>query len=391
MEIHEHKITIRDIIDGYHDDGDGQVIGYGGMLNIRPPYQREYIYDGKKGFQEALILSIYHERPVNLIYFAKAENSEYDYELLDGQQRIITICKFIINREFAISVQEGVPHYWQGLSEKDQERILDYRLHVHVCEGDADELMRWFKTINTGAKELSDQELRNSIYNGPWVTHAKFYFTKKGNQATMCGRYMSGKRDRQEHLERILQWRVGSTKDAEIRKYMSEHRTDLSAKPLWKYFLEVSAWIERTFNIDADPSCHRSPMKFVDWGWLYAEFKDVEFDPKEIADKVEHLFKCDSKEISQKGIYAFVLTGEEKYLNRRSFKPEQRLAAYERQGGLCAIAGKPFPIEEMEADHIKPWSEGGKTDDENCQMVCKAAHQKKTADQIRDLWASSGR
>ena len=391
MEIHEHKITIRDIIDGYRDDGDGHVTGYGGMLNIRPPYQREYIYDGKKDFQEALIQSVYFGRPVNLIYFAKAESSEYDYELLDGQQRIITICRFIKGRRFSITLPDGEIQYWQGLEGKDQERILDYELHVHVCEGEADELMRWFQTINTGAKELSNQELRNSIYNGPWVTNAKFYFTKKGGQAEKCKKFMSGKRERQDHLERILQWKTGSSRDQIIRDYMARHRTDHSAKPLWKYFLAVSNWIERTFNINGNPSCYRSTMKQVDWGWLYAEFKDVEFDPREIAEKVAHLFQCDSKEISQKGIYAFVLTGEEKHLSLRSFNPEQRRAAYERQGGLCAITRKPFPIEEMEADHIKPWSEGGKTDDENCQMVCRAAHRKKTADQMRSLWASSGR
>jgi len=132
-------------------------------------------------------------------------------------------------------------------------------------------------------------------------------------------------------------------------------------------------------------------MKQVDWGFLYAEFKDVNFNPTEIAEKVAHLFKCDSKEISQKGIYPFVLTGEEKYLSRRQFKPEQRLAAYERQGGICVITGEEFSMDAMEADHIKPWSEGGKTDDDNCQMICKAAHQKKTAAQIRDLWASAQR
>ncbi len=391
MKIYEHKIPIKEIIEGYHDDDDGQVIGYRGMLNIRPPYQREYIYDGKKGFQEALIQSIYYDRPVNLIYFAKAENSAYDYELLDGQQRIITICKFIINREFVISTSDKELQYWQGLSEIDQQRILNYQLHVHVCEGNANELMHWFQTINTGAKELSDQELRNSIYNGPWVTDAKRYFTKKGGQAVKCGRYMSGKRDRQEHLERILQWKVGSTKDVKIREYMAEHRTDLSAKPLWEYFETIYKWIERIFKVDADASCYRITMKHVDWGSLFAQFKDADFDPKEIAEKVESLFKCDPKEIQQKGIYPFVLTGDEKYLNPRQFTPEQRLAAYTRQSGICAETKKEFPIEEMEADHIKPWSEGGKTDDDNCQMICKSAHHKKTADQIQNLWASSRR
>ncbi len=258
MKIHEHELTIRDIIEGYHDDESGQVIGYGGMLNIRPPYQREYIYDGKKDFQGALIESIYHDRPVNLIYFAKAENSEYDYELLDGQQRIITICKFIINREFSFSIGNEETQHWHGLEEKDQERILNYKLHVHVCEGDPNELMRWFQTINTGAKELSDQELRNSIYNGPWVTDAKRFFTKKGGQAVMCGKYMSGKRERQDHLERILIWRIGSKRDSKIREYMARLRQEQSAKSLWNYFKDIYEWIEYTFNVSKNSNCGRT-------------------------------------------------------------------------------------------------------------------------------------
>ena len=378
MKTDRLELTIKEIIQGYHDDDDGQIVGYGGRLNIRPSYQREYIHDDNLGFKEALIQSIYHERPANLIYFAQSASSQYDYELLDGQQRIITICKFIMNSEFAVNIHHGVPNYWQGLSNKEQDRILNYSLHIYVCEGDSDELMRWFKTINTGAEKLSDQELRNSIYNGPWVTDAKKYFTKKGGQEERCKKYMTGKRERQEHLERILQWRVGSTKDSEIRKYMSEHRANESAEPLWNYFLAVYDWIERTFGIKVNSKRYRSTMKQVDWGWLYAEFKDRDFDPKEITEKVDRLFKCGSKEISQKGIYPLVLTGEEKYMSLRAFTVEQRRAAYERQGGKCAITGDPFPIEEMEADHIKPWSEGGKTDDENCH-------------QIRYLWVASGR
>ncbi len=390
MKIREHKISIGDIIEGYHDDEDGQVTGYGGMLNIRPPYQREYIYGGKKDFQEKLIQSIYYDRPVNLIYFAKAENSEYDYELLDGQQRIITICKFIVDREFSMSIGDGQTQYWHGLDEKDRKRILDYKLHVHVCEGNPNELMRWFQTINTGAKELSDQELRNSIYNGPWVTDAKRYFTKKGGQAVMCGRYMSGKRERQDHLERILIWRIGSNHDSRIRNYMAEHRREQSAKYLWDYFKDMYEWIEHTFNVSENSKNYRTKMKSVDWGSLYREFKDVEFNPVEIAEKVTKLFKCDPKEVNQVGIYPFVLSGDERHLSRRAFTSEQRQSAYDRQEGICAVTNKELPIEEMEADHIKPWSEGGKTDDENCQMICKVAHQKKTAEQIRGLWAASG-
>jgi len=389
MNIQEQKITIKEIIDGYANDQSGLVTGYGGRLNIRPPYQREYIYDGKKDFQEALMQSIYYDRPVNLIYFAKANNSEYEYELLDGQQRIITICKFIVIREFSMSIGDRHTQFWHGLDKKNQERILNYELHVHVCEGNPNELMRWFQTINTGAKELSNQELRNSIYNGPWVTDAKSYFTKTGGQADMCGKYMSGKRERQDHLERILIWRTGSSQDSTIREYMAEHRNKQSAKHLWDYFESIYQWIEYTFNVSENSKNHRSKMKSVDWGSLYHAFKDKDYDPAEVAEKVTNLFKCHSNELNHAGIYPFVLSGDEKYLNRRAFTPDQRQSAYDRQEGICAITNKELPIEEMEADHIKPWSEGGKTDAENCQMICKAEHHKKTAKQIKDLWASS--
>ncbi|MXX96950.1 MAG: DUF262 domain-containing protein [Rhodothermaceae bacterium] len=373
MEIHEHKIAIGDMIEGYHDDGDGQVIGYAGLLNIRPPYQREYIYDGRKDFQENLIRSIYFDRPVNLIYFAKAEDSAYDYELLDGQQRIITICKFIKERKFAITLAGGEIQYWQGLSAKDQRRSLEYKLHVHVCEGDADELMRWFKTINTGAKELSDQELRNSIYNGPWVTDAKHYFTKKGGQAELCKTYMGGRRDRQDHLERILQWVTGSARDHDIRSYMAKRKKDKDAKRLWTYFREVKGWIDRLFN------AHRA-MKQVNWGVLHRKYGDREYDAEHTRTVATKLMNDD--EVQKKsGVYEYVLGGQvtESLLNLRTFDDKVKFKVYAKQDGKCNRCGAEIKKHEAHADHIKPWSKGGKTDEENCQVLCAPCNLHKGA------------
>ncbi len=373
MEIHEHKIAIRDIVEGYHDDGNGHVIGYAGLLNIRPPYQREYIYDGKKDFQENLMSSVYYGRPVNLIYFAKAEDSEYDYELLDGQQRIVTICKFIKERKFSITLSDEEIEYWQGLSVKDQDRILDYQLHVHVCEGGADELMRWFKTINTGAKELSDQELRNSIYNGPWVTNAKYYFTKKGGQEEKCKTYMRGKRNRQEHLERILQWKTGSSRDRDIRDYMAKHKKDENAKPLWNYFGEVKNWIDSLFN-------PHQAMKQVNWGVLHREYGNREHDTDYTRTVATKLINDD--EVQKKsGVYEYVLGGEitKSLLNLRTFDDKVKFKIYARQEGKCNLCGAEIKKHEAHADHIKPWSKGGKTDEENCQVLCAPCNLHKGA------------
>ena len=235
MKIEETKIPIRDLVDGYEASEDSGIIGYGGMLDIRPPYQREFIHEKNVGFQTGLMESVYYQRPINLVYFA--DMGDGSYELLDGQQRIITISRFVHENLCMITLEDGKGYYWTNLSDQDREKILGYELHVYICTGTQKDLMKWFQTINTGAQALSNQELRNSLYPGPWVTSAKFWFTKRGNQARMCSKYMSGKRERQEHLERIIRWKIGSAKDDDIREFMAEHQKKPNAEDLWKYFL----------------------------------------------------------------------------------------------------------------------------------------------------------
>ncbi len=272
-----------------------------------------------------------------------------------------------------MTLQDGDVQYWHGLSAKDQKRILDYELHVHVCEGDPDELLKWFKTINTGAKELSDQELRNSIYNGSWVTSAKFYFTKKGGQAEKCSTYMGGRRDRQEHLERILQWETGSSKDKVICDYMAKHRKDVNAKPLWNYFGEVKNWIDRLFN-------PHTSMRQVNWGVLHRIYREREFDTEHTRMVATKLINDD--EVQKKsGVYEYVLGGEitESLLNLRTFDDKMKFRVYARQDGKCKICGVEIKKHEAHADHIKPWSKGGKTEEQNCQVLCAPCNLHKGA------------
>ena len=370
MNIEETKISIRNLVDGYEASEDSGIIGYGGMLDIRPPYQREFIHENNVSFQTGLMESVYYQRPINLVYFA--DMGDGSYELLDGQQRIITISRFVLENLCMITLEDGKGYFWTNLSDQDREKILGYELNVYICTGTQKELMKWFQTINTGAQALSNQELRNSLYPGPWVTSAKFWFTKKGNQARMCSKYMSGNRERQDHLERIIQWKIGSAKDDAIRQFMAEHQMKPSAENLWNYFVSLDEWISHLFD-------HDQSMKSVDWGKLYTEYSRNEYDSIYVKSRQDALLK-DDEVTDNKGVYEYILSGEtkESLLNLRKFPNRIREKFHKKQDGKCAYCLKEIKLHQAHADHITPWSAGGKTEEDNCQILCRDCNLSKS-------------
>ena len=362
MNITPKKISIRELVEGYEKDEDDRIAGWGGKLDIRPAYQREYIHENNPEFKQNLIKSIYLQRPINLIYFAK--RSENAYELLDGQQRILTICKYVNDQEFHINLEGKICYFKQLEAESRDNKILDYSVHVHICEGEVKELMDWFRTINTGAHKLSDQELRNSLYNGPWVTDAKRWFTKKGGQANLCGRYMTGKRERQEHLEQIIAWKIGSKKHEDICDFMASHQHDANAAELWKYFNSVDEWILKWFEED-------KTLRGGDWGRLYRDYKERDYDPQHTRARASELLE-DYEVKATDGIYEYILSGEleEKLLNLRSFEKAIKQKVWHQQGKTCNICKDILSLNNAHADHKIPWSKGGKTELDNCQVLC---------------------
>ena len=86
----------------------------------------------------------------------------------------------------------------------------------------------------------------------------------------------------------------------------------------------------------------------------------------------------DDEITNKKGIYSYILTKDEKHLNIRAFTDKQKRQVFEKQKGVCVVCKKEFDISAMEADHITPWCEGGKTDLENCQMLCKLDNRRKS-------------
>jgi len=238
---------------------------------------------------------------------------------------------------------------------------------VYLCSGTESEKLEWFKTINIAGEKLTDQELRNAVYAGSWVSDAKRYFSKNGCPAYGLGsEYMNGAPIRQDYLETVIKWINGG----EIEGYMAKQQHKPNANELWLYLQSVIAWVRATF-----PK-HRKEMKTVAWGELYNEFKDTELDSAKLEVQVASLM-ADEDITRKKGIYYYVLDGQEKYLNIRAFTPNQKRAAYERQGAICPVCGNHFLLEEMEADHVTPWHEGGKTSAENCQMLCRDDNRRK--------------
>lgn len=362
MEIKKMAIRIADLFDGYSNDDELGVFAYGGKLNIRPAYQREFIY--KPDQQLAVIQSILNGFPLNTMYWA--DNDDGTYGMVDGQQRSLSICNFC---DGAFSHNGLYIHQLRRNFPEIYEAFMNYTLDVYMCKGTKAETLEWFKIINTYGERLNDQELLNVNYTGKWLTSAKKYFSKTNCPAEQIGgKYLKGSAIRQDYLETVLSWISGG----DIVSYMSQHAEDENAKDLVDYFNSVMDWVKNVFPT------YDKVMKGMNWGELYNEYGEDEFDPDEIAEEIERL-KADDDVTSCSGIYRYIFTRDVKDLSIRKFNDRQRERAYAKQKGICPICGEHFTINKMEADHIIPWSKGGKTVDDNLQMLCKKCNRDKSS------------
>lgn len=365
MKIQLNKIKIREVVDKYRDSAEEGVSAYGGRLDVRPKYQREFVYKGHQ--RDAVIDTIRKGFPLNVMYWVKTGKNTF--EVLDGQQRTISMAQYT-SGDFSIKIGTN-DYFFHNLTNKEQKEILDYELMVYFCEGTDKEKLEWFEIVNIAGERLYPQELRNAVYTGPWLSDAKLKFSKTNCAAYLLandgGALVDKKLNRQEYLETALRW----INDEKIEEYMAKHQHDKNAEELWKYFQEVIAWVRKTFIV------YRKEMKNVDWGPLYNKYKKAKLDPKKIEEQISKLIEDDDVQ-SLSGIYEYVLTNKEKHLNLRAFDEKTKRKAYEKQKGICVWCKNKFEIEDMEADHITPWHEGGKTTIENCQMLCKDDNRRKS-------------
>ena len=370
MDVVLKKVKVKDLVEGFIDDGEDGVTGYGGNLDIRPPYQRDFVYDPPE--RDAVIDTVFKGYPLNTMYWAVREDGTY--EVIDGQQRTMSIALYC-NNDFSCLV-DGTIRGETNLTNEQRKRLLEYELTVYLCSGTEEDKLNWFKTVNIAGKELSQQELRNAAYAGSWVNHAKRIFSKmKGPAQDIGGKYLSNRAaNRQEILETALFW-ITSGGDQAVRYYMDAHQQDENANDLWQYFRDVIEWIERVF---INRKNRIKYMRHNEWGKWYNEYKDVKFDAAQVEQSIKELI-VDQEVERKSGIYPYILTGEERYLNLRTFSDDLKLTQYEMQDCKCNSCKEEFNLDEMEADHIVPWSDGGKTKLDNCQMLCKKCHYEKSA------------
>jgi hypothetical protein len=359
MDIVLKEITVEELTKGFVDNEENGVISFDGKLDIRPPYQREFIYKDKQ--RSAVIDTVFKGFPLNVMYWAKRDDGTF--EVIDGQQRTLSICQYV-NGDFAFDFR-----YFHNLQADEKKSFLNYRLMVYICTGADSEKLQWFKTINIAGEKLTNQELLNAVYSGSWVTDAKRYFSKSGCAAYSIGRdYLKGTPIRQEYLETAIDW----ISNGNVEVYMSNHQHDNKAIHLWNYYQNVIAWIDSTFPVKRPKF-----MRGVNWGKLYNDFKTVDLNSYTLESQISQLIADDDVE-NKRGIYSYILTKKEKFLSLRSFSDSMKQKVFEKQNGICLECDEHFSVAEMEGDHITPWHLGGKTIEENCQMLCRACNREKS-------------
>lgn len=384
MQITETKVKVSDLCENYSDNGDGGVFGLDGKLTIRPAFQREFVYKDKQ--RDAVIETVRKGYPLNVMYWSKVSDTEF--EVLDGQQRTISLGQYL-NGDYAIKIN-GNDKFFHNLTETEKQQIRDYELTIYVCEGTEEEKLEWFKVINIAGETLTNQELLNATYAGTWLADAKTYFSKRNCVAgQMADGFIKGNPIRQDYLEKALSWIADRDGLSSGGKYMAIHQHDADTNDLWLYFQEAISWAKRMF-----PDMQKKLTECQEWGLLYNQYRNNQYNTNEIHTLINKLLQ-DEDVTKQAGVIPYVLSDrtkhDEKLLSIRAFSEQMKRRVYTRQTedananhtSNCPICARNdittiYEFEDMQGDHIRPWSQGGRTIEENCQMLCQSCNNDKS-------------
>ena len=374
MQITKTTIKVADLAAGYTDDGDDGVFAYNGKLCLRPAYQRSFCYDEKH--RNAVIDTIRSGFPLNIMYWSLTDDGAY--ECLDGQQRSISICQYL-HGDFCIKV-DGNDKFYHNLKEEEKAAIDNYELEIYICEGTQEEKLSWFRVVNIAGITLTNQELLNATYCGSWLADAKNFFSKRNCVAgKLAENYISGNPIRQDYLETVLEWIADAEGLPSGQTYMAIHQHDSDANDLWLYFQKVIGWAKDNFPEDFAKK-NKKITSVQDWGVLYNKYHGNTYNAATLSREASGLL-LDDDVTKKPGIIPYLLScrtkSDERSLSIRAFSDGQKMKAYERQRGICPICGEHFEIDEMQGDHIIPWCDGGKTVDDNLQMLCKKCNNTK--------------
>ena len=380
-------ITVEQICKGFvYNELEGKgLFGLSGKLTIQPEYQRNYLY-AKQKMEEAVIQSVLNGYPLGLLYFNKVEADRY--EVLDGQQRITSLGRFLTGK-FPLIDANGMPHYYSAMPDNLKRKINETPLTIYICEGEESEIKAWFKTINIAGIPLNHQEISNAVYSGAFVTKAKEEFSNSQNaNIQKWSAYIKGDVLRQDFLHVALEWVTKSTDNDVIDAYMSKHRYDTDINELKAYFISVIDWISGVFS-DVE-----NEMRGLEWGRLFETYHNNPYDPAAVSAKLHELY-ADAAVKRRAGVFEYILGGctDTRLPEIRVFEESTKKAVYVQQTAdakaneksncpLCALgtdnnSKRIWKYNEMDADHVTAWSKGGATDISNCQMLCKTHNRAK--------------
>jgi 5-methylcytosine-specific restriction endonuclease McrA len=373
------EYTVEELCKGFeYSDKDGKgLFGLDGKLTIQPDYQRHFLYE-KEGLEQPVIQSLLRGFPLGVLYFNQVADGSF--EVLDGQQRITSIGRFLLDKFFVLD-DRGREQYFSSLPEDKKDLIKNSRILAYHCQGEESEIKDWFEVVNKGGLKLTTQEVLNAVYSGPFITEAKKIFSNGNNTSIeVWATYLAGDFRRQAYLETAFAWAAGSKES--IESYLGKHRLESDISSLVTRFDEIIDWVSSTFLEQFEPY-----MKGLDWGNLWMNFAKAGHDPQTVTSRVRALID-DPYISSKRGVFEYVLGGEQtkNLLGIRVFSAPQKQRQYDTQAiqakrdGIsncphCVIENssnkaKIWPLSGMEADHVSAWSKGGESIEENCQMLC---------------------
>lgn len=374
------KFKIKDLIEDFKDSKNSSPTAFGGKLEVRPHYQRLFVYKPK--MQAEVINSIRNGTPLGpMIYH---EHGDGTYSLFDGQQRSLSILYFCHDK-FPIFLKDEYGnkkrYIFSDLKEERTDiyyKILNYELDIRTVSGKEGDIVHMFNVINRQGEQLSSQEKRNIFYSsGGWLPDAQHAFCTEGCDGyDISKNFISCRINRQDLLEIALTW-ISHYQNMKIEDYMDLHHRDADADELWFFFENVCDWVNKHFSKWFGKLPNGALSLNHRWGDLYkiAMTNGMWKEGKALDDEINnYLTNTKVGEFKESGLIPYLITGEIKHLKAKPFSSDIKKRVYHRQNGICPCCSQHHEYANMDGHHIEAQLLGGATTEENCLMVCKTCH-----------------
>lgn len=377
----------------------------GKELIINPEHQRGYVW--KDWIKQGLVGSVVVHRDINtisLVQYTDENGKVIDdsiYECLNGQQRLVTIGKFLTNKLSVLVDGFGTPMTWNTLKGIDggmyNRQFLECPVSVIILRGIRSDIMEEWKIVNIPAEKHSDQEIRNGCYGGSYNNRMREQFAS-GTGNIYMERFGCGDVNRQGQTETAYCWLSCGTEnnknkqnaliDAYMQKTIGDTTTTSEFYEDMKVIRDIGNWYQKWTKPLKD-KCYNSVIGLGrKIAVLYHLYKDRPILPeKEIVkfvnDKLQKIAKFKAGKITGeennlditdiKDIMEELISGK-KVVKSIEFSEEVKLAVYTMNDHKCGHCGLEVPFEDAHYHHLNPKMNGGRGNIENCVLLHASCH-----------------